>query len=369
MGLPQLTFELKKAADTVAARTAQGVIGMILKDTKSVGVHVIYQESDIPTDLGADNIAYIKQALIGYVNRPTCIYLAVVSSEDGTVSDGFAALGQYSYDYLVAPPDITTPDNTTLADLVKEQRKGRYIGKAVLPDTAADHEGIINFTASNIKVGATTYETGSKYASRIAGILAGTPADCSATYAPLPEVTGVDAIEDADAAINSGKLILINDGRQVKLGRAVTSKTTVADGETQALKKIKMVAAVDLIRYYALTTIEDNYQGKCSNTYDNKCILLTALRSYLKELENGDVLLEKSSGAELDAAAIRAFLIDQASKAGDVEEANRIKALDDAAVVKEDTGSYVFIRLYGYVLDAMEDFALVLEVSNGLLAV
>ena len=97
-------------------------------------------------------------------------------------------------------------------------------------------------------------------------------------------------------------------------------------------------------------------------------ILLTALRGYLKELENGDVLLEKSSGAELDAAAIRAFLIDQASKAGDVEEANRIKALDDAAVVKEDTGSHVFIRLFGYVLDAMEDFAVVLEVSNGLLA-
>ena len=35
MGLPQLTFELKKVADTVAARTAQGVIGMIVKDTKS----------------------------------------------------------------------------------------------------------------------------------------------------------------------------------------------------------------------------------------------------------------------------------------------------------------------------------------------
>jgi hypothetical protein len=52
-----------------------------------------------------------------------------------------------------------------------------------------------------------------------------------------------------------------------------------------------------------------------------------------------------------------------------VEEANRIRALDDAAVVKEDTGSYVFIRLFGYVLDAMEDFAVVLEVSNGLLAV
>ena len=61
-------------------------------------------------------------------------------------------------------------------------------------------------------------------------------------------------------------------------------------------------------------------------------------------------------------------LINQATEAGDTDEVNRIKALDDAAVIKEDTGSYVFIRIYGYVLDAMEDFAVVLEVSNGLMA-
>ena len=366
MGLPQLTFELKKAADTVVARTTQGIIGMILKDTKALGVHVIYQESDIPTDLGADNIAYIKRALTGYINRPSCIYLAVVDSTSGTVSGGFADLGQYSYDYLVGPPDIASPDTTSLATLVINQRKNRYIGKLVLPNTACDNEGIINFTASNIKVGSATYDAGD-YASRIAGVLAGTPADCSATTAPLSEVTGVDAVEDPDEAIDGGELILINDGRQVKLSRAVTSLVTLGD-KPAALKKIKMVAAVDLIRYYALTTIEDNYQGKCANTYDNKCILLTAVRGYLQTLENGDVLLEKSSGAELDAKAIREFLIDQATEAGDMDEVKRIKALANAAVIKEDTGSYVFIRIYGYVLDAMEDFAVVLEVSNGLMA-
>lgn len=366
MGLPQLTFELKKAADTVVARTTQGIIGMILKDTKAIGVHVIYQESDIPTDLGADNIAYIKRALTGYINRPSCVFLAVVSSEEGTVSAGFADLGQYSYDYLVGPPDIASPDTTNLAALVTNQRKNRYIGKLVLPNTASDHEGVINFTASNIKAGADTYDAGD-YASRIAGVLAGTPADCSATNAPLPEVTGVDAVEDPDEVIDGGELILVNDGRQVKLSRAVTSLVTLG-GKPSALKKIKMVAAVDLIRYYALTTVEDNYLGKCANTYDNKCILLTALRSYLKTLEDGDVLLEKSSGAELDATAIREFLINQATAAGDTDEVNRIKALDNASVIKEDTGSYVFIRLYGYVLDAMEDFAVVLEVSNGLIA-
>ena len=38
-----------------------------------------------------------------------------------------------------------------------------------------------------------------------------------------------------------------------------------------------------------------------------------------------------------------------------MDEVKRIKALANAAVIKEDTGSYVFIRIYGYVLDAMED--------------
>ena len=366
MGLPQLTFELQKAASTVVARTTQSIVGMILKDTKALGVHVIYQENDIPTELGADNVAYIKRALIGHINRPLCIYLAVVDSTSGTVSGGFADLGQYSYDYLVGPPDIASPDTTNLATLVINQRKNRYIGKLVLPNTASDNEGVINFTASNIKVGSTTYDAGD-YASRIAGVLAGTPADCSATNAPLPEVTGVDAVEDPDDAIDDGELILVNDGRQVKLSRAVTSLVTQGD-KPAALKKIKAVAAVDLIRYYALTTIEDNYLGKCANTYDNKCILLAALRGYLQTLEDGDVLLEKSSSAELDATAIREYLIGQATTAGNTDEVNRIKALDDAEVIREDTGSYVFIRLAGYVLDAMEDFAIILEVSNGLLA-
>lgn len=54
------------------------------------------------------------------------------------------------------------------------QRTKRYIGKAVLPNVDADDEGVINFTATGIKVGSDEYETG-EYCSRIAGVLAGTP--------------------------------------------------------------------------------------------------------------------------------------------------------------------------------------------------
>lgn len=110
----------------------------------------------------------------------------------------------------------------------------------------------------------------------------------------------MDAVSNPDSAIDGGELILVDDGRQIKLGRAVTSLVTTT-GKPAALRKIKMTSAVDLIRYYAVTTIEDEYQGKCSNSYDNKCILLTALRTYLQSLEDGSVLLRDSSGAEMDA--------------------------------------------------------------------
>ena len=100
------------------------------------------------------------------------------------------------------------------------------------------------------------------------------------------------------------------------------------------------------------------YLGKCANTYDNKCILLTALSEFLDSLEAQSVLVDGSSNVELDAEAIRAFLLAQAS---DAAEITRIKALTDEALRKEDTGSHVFLHLYGHVLDAMEDFHIVLE--------
>lgn len=202
MGLPELTFALKKAAENVVTRVSAGVVGMILRDAKANGVYTIHRESDIPTDLGVANVEAIKRAMIGYINKPYAICVCVISTE-ADISTGFTALSSYSYDYLAGPVDITEEDASELAELIKTQRVKRYVGKAVLPDTAADYEGVINFSAANIKSGGATY-TAAQYSSRIAGILAGTPADCSATYAVLSEVTSVDASGDPDADVDAG---------------------------------------------------------------------------------------------------------------------------------------------------------------------
>ncbi len=85
--------------------------------------------------------------------------------------------------------------------------------------------------------------------------------DCGVCHlcAPLEEVESVAAVADPDSAVDGGKLILLHDGRKAKIARAVNSLTTVPEGQSPALKKIKVVEAIDLIRSYAIRLPEDRY--------------------------------------------------------------------------------------------------------------
>jgi len=351
MGLPDLKIRFEAAGKEAAQRTKQGVVALIVKDAKANGVHVVTEAEDIPGELGADNKAYIQRALTGYINRPSKVVAAVIPAA-GAAVDGLALLTVYDYDYLAGPPVMEAAEGKALADAIVEKRKLRYIGKAVLPDQAADNEGVVNFSASGIQAGGATF-TGAQYASRVAGMLAGTPVGCSATFAAMPEVTDVTTPGKAelDAAVDAGKLVLFNDGRKCKLGRAVTSKVTIGPEESEILKKIKLVETVDLIRYYAVTTVEDEYIGKYYNSYDNKCLLLTAVRAFLGTLEDEGVLEKGSSNAEVDVTAQRKWLQEQGAD---------VSGMSDDDLKQANTGSYVFIRLRGRLLDAMEDFNIVL---------
>ena len=126
MGLPELTFSLKKAADNVATRVSSGIVAMILRDAKANGLHTINRESDIPSELGAANIAAIKRAMLGYITKPTTLYVSVIGA-DADIKTGFQALAVHSYDYLVGPVDIASADATALAAQVKAQRTKRYV--------------------------------------------------------------------------------------------------------------------------------------------------------------------------------------------------------------------------------------------------
>lgn len=71
----------------------------------------------------------------------------------------------------------------------------------------------------------------------------------------------------------------------LKTVRGVNSLTTVTEVETADLQKIKINAIQDQIEGDIYSTINKSYIGNYSNSYDNKCLLITAIKGYLRGLE------------------------------------------------------------------------------------
>ncbi len=346
MGLPQINIAFQTLAVTAIARSARGVVALILKDSTKVTFDTrIY--TDItqidPLDWTATNLDYIQKTFAGI---PTKV---IVEREAVDAVDYNAALTRLTnkkWNYL-AIPGILTADVATISTWIKTQRDtNTKTFKAVLPNSTSDHEGIVNFSTDDLVVGAKTYTT-EEYCCRVAGILAGLPFTRSSTYFVLTEVESITETATPDADIDAGKLILINDGEHIKFGRGVNSLTTTTVTKGAKFKKIKIMEAIDLMREDIRDTFDSEYVGQVNNFYDNKVLFLTAVNAYLKGLQGDEVLDPNFTAlAEIDIDAQELYLQSMGTDTS---------ALTTAQLKEYNTGSRVFIKASGSPLDAMED--------------
>lgn len=368
IGLPSLTITFQKAARAAANRSKKGFVGVFVRDTQAQGAHQLTNAAGIPTELGEANRAYLSRAFTGTDRgQPSKVVAVVIApgTEDTTALEaGLKLIENQSLDYIAPPPDVTEAEKTLLETWVKERRKNYFTEKLVEANPAAppDDMGVISFTETDgaIAAGKTTY-TAAEYASRMAGVLAGIPMGMSCTYAPLEELTAVTPRSETEqkTAINGGNLILIHDGQVAKIARGVNSLTTVPATGNADWSRIKIVEGMDLITYYLRTTIQGQYIGRFPNTYDNKCLLLTAIREYFAYLESAGVLNPGESWAEIDLEAQERWL-----KAQGVETAD----LTEQQLKEYQTGSWVFIKCGGRLVDAMEDFQVIFHAAATLAA-
>lgn len=78
--------------------------------------------------------------------------------------------------------------------------------------------------------------------------------------------------------------------------------------KAEPMEKIRVVETMDMINNDIVELAEDNYIGKYQNTYSNKCLLLSAIKTYMDEiLVNG--LIEDYS-IEFDVEKIRKYVIE-----------------------------------------------------------
>lgn len=343
-GLPEILIEFKGKSVSLVERSQKGTVAIILKDDTSGSDENIY--TDLSAVKSAEwseaNYDLIAKCFMGSPNKVIVMRLA----EDATeYTAALSVLENRQFDYL-AVPSATGVSATAVASWIKSQRLNKKGFKAVLAKESGDHEGVINFTSEEIKVGDKTYSTGD-YTVRIAGILAGLPLSMSATYFVLNEVDDIKSLANPDAAVKAGELILINDGEKVKIARAVNSLVTIAEPKSVSWQKIKIIEGMDMIRRDITKTYADKYVGKVPNTYDNKMLFFSAVGTYFSGLERDNVLNpDFDNKLDIDIEAHKALI------SLDGEDPSKMK---DKQVREFDTGSTVYAGGQLKFLDAMED--------------
>ena len=350
MGMPGINISFTEKAVTAISRGNRGILAMILRESASIKNPVeILSAADIPSSFLAANRKQIENAQKGYVTAPKKILAYCLGADAEDYTEALKALETEKFHYLVAPSCETDGQTSAIVSWVGAMRTDGKMIKAVLPNCASDKEFVINYTTESVTDEDGTVYTTEEYCSRIAGIIAGTPLNISCTYAPLPELFDCTRLgkADMDQAVERGEFFVFHDGEKVKTARGVTSFTTVTETKGGQFKKIKIMDAADMITDDIRKTVEYSYIVKYANSYDNKCILMSAIGNYFEGLKKSAVL--SGYKVEIDVKANREYL-----------EGRGINTVDmsDEEIKKADTGDSVFLLANAKILDAIEEVSL-----------
>lgn len=360
MGLPEISVYFKEKGIAAIESAKRGIILLLMNDNvQAVTRHIVFDNDDIPETLSADNKKQIELALVGYQTTPyKIVALVFPKAKNLDINAKLKAAEALKFTYLVYP-EATTEETTSIATWIKAQRtqKDNKV-KAVVYKNAADNEGIINVTNEYFEVGSKKY-TGQQYLSRITGLICGTPATISCTFAPLPEVTGVEFVdrETLDRRIDAGEFVVFDDGEKIKVARGVNSFVTTVQDKGKSFKKIKLVELMDMIHDDIKKTAEDNYLGKYANSYDNRCLLVTAINGYFAELEAASLAEKGKNNCAIDVEATKIYLMKNGRKTKE-----ELKVMKDIDIKYENIGDNVFLTAEMSLLDAIETIKLPIHI-------
>ena len=350
MGLPTITVEFKKLATTATTRSARGILAVILQDAtatwSSKGYNTL-EEVD-KAEFTAANYTILSRAFAAGPYR----VVAVRVGAEGTMADAQEILDKLTYHWVCAVP---TGFQAGLVDYVKginTPKRIRKVKALVAGQASADDMHIVSVANTKVTLsGAPAATDMAEYLPRLAGVLAACPMDSSVTYAVLEDLAGAEPVENIDSAIDQGSLCLFEDDGVIRIARGVNTLQTVTGDDTEDMKKIAVVEAMDLMQEDIIRTFKTYYLGKKKNTADNQALFVADILTYLKTLAEEDVIAsDQEITAEVNVAAMRA-----AWEAAGLSTA----ALSDSQVKKKTFRSQVFVSARAHILDAMEDLHMI----------
>lgn len=349
LNMPSINVYITQLASTAVARSANGKLAVVVIDDTEGGNQVV--KCTTINDLEKDNYTAANYNDVGmaFLGSPAEVTVIKMATTADFADDIVPLLNQQKFDWITVLTD-TAETHTALAAYV-EAYNAKPVRKAikgmVYQATAPDDKHIVNFTTETFNTVSAQDQEGWHLLARIAGTLAGLPMTQTVISCTFPEIESVSEPEDMDAEVEKGHLFLYNDDDGVAISRGVNSMTTLSGDDTEDMRSIAIVEAMDLIKYDIGVAFK-KFRGTYKNSYDRQALFITAVLAYFTQLAEETILDPNyDNTADVDVKAQRAAWV----AAGRTEAAE----WDDVTTKMMTFKRKMFLHGNIKILDGIED--------------
>lgn len=309
MKLPTIEIIFKQLASTLIARSQRGIAVLIVRDDtdNTFATRTYRSQRDLLEDRERYTAANYQQ-LVDAMSFTPYKLIAVRIGADGAMADALKVVEKTVKTGWVSIVGEAA-DETALIQWVKDWRtkgrtyKGLIAGTATPNDKYVVHFGNAKVTFADDR----GEQEGVQYLPSLLGILAACNIERGVTNFVCENLLSALEPDDVDAALNAGKLVLMNDFDDVRIPLGINSMTTATGSDTEDMKYIDIVEAMDLIEDDIRETFKKTYQGAYKNSLDNQMLFISAVNTYFDALELQEVLdPDYNNRSDIDVSAQRA---------------------------------------------------------------
>lgn len=330
---PEISVIFKTLATTAIQRSAQGILCIILKDSKMKTKWMTIKDiSDIEAKKWDEkSVKLMTLAMQKYA--PNKILVRVLQEEETDYSLVLKELESRKINWL-ACPNAEEDDDTKVVTWVKTVFGTTAIKKTIKYVSSfannTDHPAIVELYNTGTYKSKLGDFTAQEYTVAIAGAIAGCPLNRSLDNAVMP-----DLIEVVDIEPKLGKFSLYNDDEKVRINYAVNSKTTFDSSWKKDTRKIKVVEGMCMVVDDIRDTFKNYWLGIYINDYDNKmnfCSNVTKV--YFKELAPNVLSGDYNNNIKIDF---------EAQKRQTIVDSLNPDEMSELEIMKYPTGDDVFL--------------------------
>lgn len=308
---PTITITFKQLATTLIQRSERGTAILLLsgastsEDSEASLTTKVYKTvADInEDDYTAEGLSAIKRCL-----SYTPYEVVAISGNSTKFSDYASAVTKARSTGWIASTSESLQED--LASWVKSMELQGRTYKAVGTQKGADCKQYVYYNQDCTDNDGNAV-TALNYLPSLLGILAGCNITRSLTNFLCTDLSGVTELEDIDAAISEGQLVLSSDVNGVRIAAGINSLVTLnGSTATEDMQYIETVEAMNLIMDDIRDEFKNTYQGSFKNKYMNQMLFIGAVNEYFSSLAREDILdSEYANKAEIDVEAQRSAWI------------------------------------------------------------